>query len=59
MFESRTSESAVSEMETTVEKSAEKLNKATHASTIAGLWYSLANVAVIVQTVIMVWQHFH
>lgn len=50
---------AVSEMETAVEKSAEKLNKATHASTIVGLWFSLAPVAVIVQTVILLWQHFH
>ena len=50
---------AVTEIETAVEKSAEKLNKATHASTIAGLWYSLAPVAVIVQTVILLWQHFH
>ena len=31
----------------------------THASTISGLWYSLAPVAVIVQTVILLWQHFH
>ncbi len=53
------SKTAVSEMETAVEKSAEKLNRATHASTIAGLWYSLAPVAVIVQTVILLWQHFH
>ena len=53
------SKNAVSEMETAVEKSAEKLNKATHASTITGLWYSLAPVAVIVQTVILMWQHFH
>ena len=53
------SKTAVSEMESAVEKSAEKLNKATHASTIAGLWYSLAPVAVIVQTVILLWQHFH
>ena len=53
------SKTAVSEMETAVEKSAEKQNKATHASTIAGLWYSLAPVAVIVQTVILLWQYFH
>ena len=50
---------AVTEIETAVEKSAEKLNKATHASTITGLWYSLAPVAVIVQMVILLWQHFH
>ena len=53
------SKTTVSEMETAVEKSSENLNKATHASTIAGLWYSLAPVAVIVQTVILLWQHFH
>ena len=51
------SKTAVSEMETAVEKSAEKLKKATHASTIAGLWYSLAPVAVMVQTVILLWQY--
>ena len=50
---------AVSEMETTVEKSAEKLNRASHAAGLVGLWYSLAPVAVIVQTVILLWQHFH
>ncbi|MCR5143084.1 MAG: hypothetical protein K6C68_11275 [Ruminococcus sp.] len=50
---------AVTEIETAVEKSAEKLNKATHASTIAGLWYSLSPIAVIVQTVILLWHHFH
>ena len=56
MFEH--TKTAVSEMETAVEKSSENLNKATHASTIAGLWYSFAPVAVIVQTVVMVWQYF-
>lgn len=53
------SKNAVSEMETALEKSAEKLNKASHAAGLIGLWYSLAPVAVIVQTVILLWQHFH
>ncbi|WP_296587028.1 hypothetical protein [Ruminococcus sp.] len=53
------SKTAVSEMETAVEKSAEKMNKASHAAGLIGLWYSLAPVAVIVQTVILLWQHFH
>ena len=48
----------VSEMETAVEKSANKLNKASHSAGLVGLWYSLAPVAVIVQTVILLWQHF-
>ena len=52
------SKTAVSEMETTVEKSAEKLNTASHATGLAWLWYSLAPVAVIVQTVILLWQYF-
>ena len=50
---------AVTEIETAVEKSAEKLNSASHATGLAWLWYSLAPVAVIVQTVVMVWQYFH
>lgn len=49
---------AVTNIETAVDKSAEKLNTASHATWLAWLWYSLAPVAVIVQTVIMVWQHF-
>ncbi len=53
------SKTAVSEMETAVEKSAEKLNKASHSAELIGLWYSLAPVAVIVQTVILLWQYFH
>ena len=53
------SKTAVSEMETAVEKSAEKLNKASHAAGLVGLWYSLAPVAVIVQTVILLWQLFY
>lgn len=53
------SKTAVSEIETAVEKSAEKLNKASHAAGLVGLWYSLAPVAVIVQTVILLWQYFH
>ena len=53
------SKTAVSEMETTVEKSAEKLNNVSHATGLAWLWYSLAPVAVIVQTVVMLWHHFH
>ena len=52
------SKTAVSEMETAVEKSAEKLNNVSHATGLAWLWYSLAPVAVIVQTVILLWQHF-
>lgn len=50
---------SVTNIETAVDKSAEKLNTASHATGLAWLWYSLAPVAVIVQTVIMVWQHFH
>ena len=50
---------AVTEMETAVEKSAEKLNNVSHATGLAWLWYSLAPVAVIVQTVILLWQYFH
>lgn len=50
---------AVSEIETAVDKSAEKLNSASHATGLAWLWYSLAPVAVIVQTVILLWQLFH
>ena len=53
------SKNAVSEMETALEKSAENLNKASHSVGLVGLWYSLAPVAVIVQTVILLWQHFH
>ena len=50
---------AVTEIETAVDKSAEKLNNVSHATGLAWLWYSLAPVAVIVQTVVMLWQHFH
>ena len=50
---------AVTNIETAVEKSAEKLNNVSHATGLAWLWYSLASVAVIVQTVVMVWHHFH
>lgn len=46
---------AVSEMKTAVNKSAEKLN----TTGLAGLWYSLAPLSVIAQTVILLWQHFH
>ena len=49
---------AVTNIETAVDKSAEKLNNASHAAGLAWLWYSLAPVAVIVQTVILLWQHF-
>ena len=50
---------AVTEIEAAVAKSAEKLNSASHATGLAWIWYSLAPVAVIVQTVVMVWQYFH
>ena len=50
---------SVTNIETAVDKSAEKLNTASHATGLAWLWYSLAPVAVIVQTVVMVWQYFH
>ena len=50
---------AVTKIETAVDKSAEKLNAASHSASLAWLWYSLAPVAVIVQTVIHLWQCFH
>ena len=49
---------AVTNIETALEKSSEKLNTASHATGLAWFWYSLAPLAVIVQTVIMVWQLF-